>query len=179
MLKKLALAGLALAILGCASEPKEEKMKASKAKESAEAAKAAVYAKETYDAGVKSWTSAEAANGKEDFDKAKKGYMEAEAKFKAAAAEAPDKEKSAMEEATKMMETMNADKASMMKDRMVMNAMKGKDKGKYADMMKEVDNLMTEAAGMMESDAIGAMEKMTMAKAKMDEMMGMMKPGRK
>lgn len=183
MLKKLIVAGLALALIGCAGEPKAEKMKASKAKEAADAAKAEFYAGETYTAGVTAWTDAEAAVAKKEFDKAKKGYMEAEAKFKAAAAEVPDAMNKMKEELTAKMTAMEEEHTKMMADKAMMKKigmMNKDDKAKADKMMNDCKEAMAAAKEALASgDLMMAKEKMEMDEKLHAEMSEMMMPAKK
>lgn len=171
MLKRilLALSIAAFVLIGCGGPPKEDIEKAGKAKVAADAAKAADYAKETYDAAAASMTAGADAVKKSEWEKAKKAYMEAGAKFTAAAAEAPAKMKEMQDAATAKVADLKKMAADVAKDKMVMAAMKGKDKAKFEGMMKEATAMMTEGEGMIAENAMGATEKLTAAAAKLDE----------
>lgn len=181
MVKKtlLALGLAAFVLIGCGGPPKEEIEKANKAKVAADAAKAADYAKETYDAAMASMTAGSDAVKKSEWDKAKKSYMEAGAKFTAAAAEAPAKMEEMKTAATAKVDELKKMMEATGKDKMVMAAMKGKNKATFEGMMKEATAMMTEGEGMIAENAMGAMEKLTAAAAKLDEIKMMANPGKK
>ena len=69
--------------------------------------------------------------------------------------------------------------ADVAKDKMVMAAMKGKDKAKFEGMMKEANTMITEGEGMIADNAMGATEKLTAAGAKLDEVKTMANPIKK
>jgi hypothetical protein len=183
MLKKLIVAGLALAIIGCAGEPKEQKMKASKAKETADAAKAEFFAGETYTAGVTAWTDAEAASGKKEFDKAKKGYMEAEAKFKAAAAEVPDAMAKMKEELTAKIAMVEEEHTKMMADKAMMKKvgmLKKDDKAKADQMMADCKADVAAAKEALAADDLMMAKEKLDADAKIhEELTAMIMPSKK
>ena len=171
MLKRtlLALGLAAFVLVGCGGPPKEDIEKAGKAKVAAEAAKAADYAKENYDAAVAAMTAGAEAVKKSEWEKAKKAYMDAAAKFTAAAAEAPAKMKEMQDAATAKVADLKKMAGEVAKDKMVMAAMKGKDKAKFETMMKEANAMITEGEGMIADNAVGATEKLTAAGAKLEE----------
>jgi len=175
----LALGFAAFILIGCGGPPKEDIEKANKAKASADAVKAADYAKENYDAATASMTAGSDAVKKSEWDKAKKAYMEAGAKFTAAATEAPAKMKEMQDAATAKVEELKKMMEATAKDKMVMKAMNGKDKAKFAAMKTEAETMMKDGEGMIADDAMGAMEKLTAAGAKLDEIKMMANPGKK
>jgi hypothetical protein len=175
----LALGLAAFVLIGCGGPPKEDIEKAGKAKVAADAAKAADYAKETYDAAVASMTAGADAVKKSEWEKAKKAYMEAGTKFTAAAAEAPAKMKEMQDATTAKVADLKKMMEATAKDKMVMAAMKGKDKAKFEAMKKEAEAMMTEGEGMIADNAMGAMEKLTAAGAKLDEIKMMANPVKK
>ncbi|MBL7995724.1 hypothetical protein JNM05_10170 [bacterium] len=175
----LALGLAAFVLIGCGGPPKEDIEKAGKAKVAADAAKAADYAKETYDAAAKSLNDGVEAVKKSEWEKAKKAYMDATAKFTAAAAEAPAKMEEMKTAATAKVDELKKMMEATGKDKMVMAAMRGKDKAKFQAMTKEAGDMITEGEGMIAENAMGAMEKLTAAAAKLDEIKMMANPGKK
>lgn len=182
MLKRilLALSISAFVLIGCGGPPKEDIEKANKAKVAADAVKAADYAKETYDAAVALTVAGKEAEKKSEWDKEKKAFMDATAKFTAAATEAPVKMKEMQDAATAKVADLKKMAADVAKDKMVMAAMKGKDKAKFEGMMKEANTMITEGEGMIaDNNAMGATEKLTAAGAKLDEVKTMANPIKK
>lgn len=175
----LALGLAAFVLIGCGGPPKEDMEKATKAKASADAVKAADYAKENYDAASAAMTAGSDAVKKSEWEKAKKAYMDATAKFNAAAAEAPGKMKEMQDAATAKVADLKKMMEATAKDKMVMAAMKGKDKAKFEAMKKEAETMMTEGEAMIAENAMGAMEKLNAAGAKLDEIKMMANPGKK
>ena len=172
-MKKFLTLALAVALIGCASEPKAEKDAATKAKDAADKVEAGVYAKAGYDDAVAAWTKAEGMNKEKKFDEAKKAYVDATTKFNKSAADAP----AGKDEMMKAADAAKADAMKAMeasgKDKMVMAAMKGKDKAKYEAAKKAYDDAM--AAGAT-GNAMEMKAKYDEAKAKADEMMSMANP---
>lgn len=185
MLKRIVLSTVTLAVvtlIGCGGPPKDLIDKATLAQKKATEAKADVYAKEDFDAATAAMTKGSDAVKKSDWDGAKKAYTEAAAKFEAAAKAAPDNMKKATEDATKMVADMKAMMDANAKDKAMMAAMKAMkkdDKAKFDAMNKEVAAMVTEAEGMIADNAMGALEKLSAAKAKMDEMKAMTAPKKK
>ncbi len=181
MLKRtlLALGLAAFVLIGCGGPPKEDIEKATKAKASADAVKAADYAKETYDAATAAMTAGAEAVKKSEWDKAKKAYMEAGAKFTAAATEAPAKMKEMADAATAKVADLKKMATEIVKDKGVMAALKGKDKAKFEAMLKDANTMITEGEGMIADNAMGATEKLTAAAAKFEEVKTMANPAKK
>ena len=171
MLKRtlLALGLAAFVLIGCGGPPKEDMEKAKKAQVAADAVKAADYVKETYEAATAAVKAGEEANKKSEWDKAKKAYMEAGAKFTAAATEAPAKMKEMADAATAKVADLKKMAAEIVKDKGVMAALKGKDKAKFDAMLKEANTMITEGEGMIADNAMGATEKLAAAAAKFEE----------
>lgn len=88
-MKQILFIALVAIIMGCGAPPKEEIGKAKAAKSAADAVKAADYAKESYDDAIAMMDAGKEAEKKSEWEKAKKAYIDAAAKFEYATKEAP------------------------------------------------------------------------------------------
>ncbi len=163
MLKKMIVAGLAIAVLvGCGGPPKAEIEKATLAKKKADEAMAEVYAAESYSAATAAWNEGQELVKKGDNDKAKAKYVEAATAFDKSAADAPagkDAMKAEVEKSITDFETAwTAGKKDMTK---AGSKMKGDDKTAFEKMMADCEAGLAECKDMMSKDDIkGAKDKM-------------------
>lgn len=145
MLKRIILATTALAVtvlIGCGGPPTEDINKATAAKKSADEVNAATFVKEQYDAASASMTAGEAAVKAKEWDKAKKAYMEAAAKFGEAAKAAPAAKDAMKAELTDRLAKAEENHAKMSKDKVMAAAMMKLDK----DMKAKAENMKKECA---------------------------------
>jgi len=182
MLKKMLLAVTALAIFGCASEPKAEKDAAMKSKEAADKAEAMTYNKAAYDDASGAWDKAESANKAKKYDDAKKGYVDAKAKFDKAATDAPGMKDAMKADLTARMTKLEADhnEKAMADMKKMMMTMKKDEKAKVDKAM--ADCKANEAAAkeaLEKGDLMAAKEKIEADEKVHTDMMSMMKPAKK
>ena len=180
MLKRMILAGLAVAVLvGCGGPPKELQEKAAQLQKKALEVKADVYAKADYDAATAAVTKGLDAIKKSDWDGSKKAYTEGVAKFEAAIKAAPEGMKAATEEAKKAIADIKAAWEAYGKDKAAAAAVKKLKKdeaGKYAALKTEIETAVKEAEGMIEADPAGANAKAGEINAKFADLKAMTAP---
>ncbi len=162
--------------LGRNGPPKEDIEKASRAKAAADAVKAADYANAQYLEGIRAMTEGEAAVKAEEWDKAKRAYMVAAKRFYEASTEAPAKIKDMADAATVKVADLKKIAAEIVKDKSVKAALRGKDGAKFQAMLKEANYMITEGERMITYNAMGAIEKLTVAAAKFNEVKMMAYP---
>lgn len=180
MLKRMILAGLAVAVLiGCGGPPKEEIEKAKTAKANADKVNAAVYAKEAYDAAATLNKDADELIKKSEFDKAKAKLIEAIKKYDEAAKAAPENMKNMAAEMKTAVENFKKDWEAYGKDKAVAAAvkkMKKDDAKKYNDAKAAIEGMVKDTEGMIETDPAGAKAKMDEINAKFAELKTMTAP---
>lgn len=177
MLKRMILAGLAVAVLiGCGGPPKEEQEKAKAAKANADKANAAVYAVEAYNAAATLDKDAAELIKKNEFDKAKAKLIEAIKKYDEAAKAAPENMKAMAAEMKTAVENFKKDWEAYGKDKAVAVAVKKlkKDQAKtYTDAKAGIEGMVKDVEGMIDTDPAGAKAKMDEVNAKFADLKNM------